>query len=700
MSIKGLRSWQIPKTQPFYPIGLQYIGVDDDWAISTYAHHTVNTHIFRNFKDAISNDKPPHKTYLHTSLFPDRIQDVIVGDTESTILLSDGRIMYFSSPKKLMTVKYLSGIKTICCCRNGFAMIRMSNNGSEFFVEIHPDAFQGQATEVDGRKTYNITFDKVPGLETTWHQTRFKIKELRINRNENDFLKNIFPEDVLANDVDGDVNMDGVGDRFLFVSMDKTFCSLHVQGDEHVVNPITMCDTKIVDFWAGEDGEKIFLLLDIGALEILYLKRSSNEITKQTFYFGSELMCYHFHGDVFFYSNGTQLEYGPIKFNEKSEKYSFDRKTLAYMGVAAMSYLPEHQFLLFINENRLFYRIPIEIPEKKNKKSEWIELNEETQNSLQNVKFNLKELTEVYDSLLQEQHRQQKMLEIIKLKKNDQKAIDAGDKNLKYRFVAKCSVSRTPPIQRHNDLFTNIVNIENPLPYDRTKSYFVNMTIAAVTYANEFDNDLWHLSCRWLNDKCENEYANNRLANGMLAEPLTFIIHLQEQRLPEFQLSIETYAVINSKRSIHVEFQVRVDQPDYCEMMDVAIRNTKPTEIDANSFKLLDTIYVPKTVSMNDLISDKLVPINEVKNVSSEGTVSSPANVFGIYLLGLELTAIHYDENETLRLLTNDANLLCAFKKHVYKKIESKLNALGQTFNAGISADVLKAYRVSARRTI
>lgn len=682
MPIKNIASWKIPNTQPFFPLGIHCIGVDNDKAILTYAHHTVNTQIFRNFNDALTNDNEPHKTYLHTSLYPDCIKDVIVGNTESIILLNDGRIMYFTSPKKLMTVKYLSGVKTICCCQNGFALIKLSQNGSEFFIEIHPDAFQGQNAGVIGRKTYNITFDKIPELESTWHQTRFKIKELHFNNaKENFFLKSIFPDDILIDDDNG-------CDRFLFVSMDKTFCSLHLIGDDHLINPITQCNANILDFWPSNDGQQIFLLLDNGAMELFYLKVNSNEVTKQHFYFGAELSAFHFHENIFYFSTGLLIEYGCFKLNEKSEKFLFHRNSVELPGIVALTYLPDFQFLLGVSENRLFYRISTK--PKQSTDAEWIEVNDQTQKKLRNVKYELNGLAEAYDNLLDRQRQHQQLLDIIKLKKTDKTTINSGDDSVKYRFMAKCIVNRMPPIQRHNDTFTNLINLENPLPYDRMKSFFVNITITAITYAKEFDNDLWYLRCRWLNDKCEDEYANIRLINGMLSKPLTFIIHLQEQHLPKFDLNLFTMNDMGKSAAIHIDFPVYVEQPDYCEMMDIDMANVKATEIRADDFSVIGTIYVPKIISLNDLISEKLVS----DDANKKSTMKS--NVFVVYLLGMELTGVYYDDKEMLRLMSNSAELMHAFKQYICQRIENKLIVLGQTMNMRVITDVLKAYRVSS----
>lgn len=681
MSLERLRSWKIPRTQPFYPLGMQCIMCDDDGALTTYAHHTVNTHIFRNFTDAIKDDKSPHKSYLHSSLFPDRIKDVIVGNSESVILLTNGRVMYFTTPKKLMTVDYLDGIQAICCCEKGFALIKLSKDGTDFFVEIHPDAFQGQTAEIDGRRTYNITFDRIPALESTWHQTRFRIKELRINPRENHFFTNIIPEEILAND-------NATMNRYLFVSMDKSFCSMHVSGDdEHVVNPITQCSANICDFWMGNDGDHIFILQDDGALDILYFDIVDNEVSKQTFYFGAELKTFHLDDDIFYCSTGMEVTFGIFKRNKTDDKFSITRTTYRLPGIVAMTFIPNIKVLLCINENCLFYRIQTQ-PNENEINSQWIELDYQAQKGLAHVKHDIKSLMQAYDNLMDRKQKQQQLIDAMALKKKDLIAIKAdNNETIKYRFVAKCEVTRTPPIQRYNDVE---INVENPLPYDRTKSYFVSIMVTPVSYANEFDNDLWFIRCRWLNYKRENEYANIRLTNGMLLKPFTLFIHLQDQNLPDFELNVTTMEELSSSSSLHIDFPVRVEQPNYCEMMDIAHSTMEASEIDSEKFALIGTIYVPDTVTMTELISDKLAPIRAV----ADRKKTQRSNVFIASLLGMELIGIHYAEQKKLQLLSNTPELMHAFKKYIFRKIESIMDATGERLKLKVPIELLKEYRV------
>lgn len=142
MSVKALNGWKLSKSsQPFYPFGIECIDSGSECAILVWAAHSVETLVFRNFKDAIEGNAPVQKSNLLPSLHPETITAVAVGSQESVVLMRSGALRYFKSTRKLLNVDYLSNVKAICCCREGFALIKLDPSGSSIFIEIHPDAF-------------------------------------------------------------------------------------------------------------------------------------------------------------------------------------------------------------------------------------------------------------------------------------------------------------------------------------------------------------------------------------------------------------------------------------------------------------------------------------------------------------------------------------------------------------------------------
>lgn len=680
MRVKPLRSWKITTAEPFYPINLQCIEHNEDVAITTYAPHVFNTFIVRNFREAIELDKPVHKSYLHDSLYPERILDVANNIAENVILLENGRIKYFKSARHLDTVAYLQNVKTICRHRKGFALIRMSDDSSEFFFELHPDEFH--AEEIENRQIFNITFDKIPELQSTWNQTLFKIKELHMNANGREFLKMIFPEGIITTD-------DSSTEPFLFLSMDSSFCSIHVLNDEPIVNPIVQCTSKIVDFWAGANGAHILLLLENGAMEILYIAERSTEITRQHIYFGSEMLAFRYINGVFYYSNGFVIQHGSIEYNDEYKKFIFTRKSVDLPGIVGIDVLPQFNVILCISENCQFYALQMQIQTET--ESEWLEVDECVQRQLTNVKCQVLELTDTYDELLEQHSRQQHTIDVINLKRADLNAIKSGsDDSSKYRFVATCIVTRSPDYNHptlDSSSTVHTINIPNHTAYDRNKSFFVHIMLSTVTYANEFDANIWHLKCGWTNDRHENEYANCCLLSRCLLAPIRLIIHLQQQHLPVFQLTVATMVSSALGSSIEIGFPVRVDQPDYSELIQITRELTVSASDDGHLNEISSMVFVPKIIAVDDLFGDKL------KIVSNEKTATNNTT----YLIGLldkKMFAVHYPDKEVLQVRTSDPDLMYTFKMFIYRCIKMKLKAVKRECNVHIVSDALKEYLV------
>lgn len=688
MDVQSLNSWRIKSPQPFYPIGIRCIGNDDkDRAVIIYAAHTVNTFIFRNFGEDIKNDKAAHKSYLHKSFFPDRIKNIVVGTNESAILLENGRIMCFTSAKKLMTLEYLSGVKSLCSTRNGFVIIKTSSDGMEFSVEFHPDAFQDNVADMQ-RRQINISFDKIPELQNTWHHSCFKIKELPFKPIENPFLKAIFPEDIEPTS--------GTDNLFYFLSIDNSFCSIHLVDETHIVNPILMCTTKIVDFWAASSGDHILLLLENGTLDILYLKCDEFIISKKSLYFGNKIQAYEFFEGVIILSDGLNVEYGMIEFEKDTEEFRFNKKTISLPGIVALTYLPKFALILLVSENCRFYSISMQ-DKKKNMETGWFEIDENVQNQLSNVKYELIELIDTHDNLLDQQNQQKHIFNVIKLKHNDINAIQNDNDEIKNRFIAACAVTQSSPIQqRPHDTRINTINISNSLAYDRKTSFFVTITIChTVRYANEFGTNLWSLCCRWLNDKHENVYANIKLDESQLSstQPMMLIIHLQQKHLPCFHMDISTIVRGGNQNqsSVYINFPVQIEQPDYCELMTVSIAQSEQYLTEIGDKNLICTI--PSPIPLHEIFGDKL-DLEERAEVASR-LKSTGSKAYTIYLLGKLLTAIHNTDTKTLRLVTRDATLMNLFKKHVHRKVEMILIGQNRMQHVTVAPDTLKEYYVS-----
>lgn len=682
MSAKALSSWRIATTsQPFYPISIQCIGFEAEYAISIYTVHTVNTFIFRNFLDAIEMDKPPQKCYLHASLEPLSIQEVTVGANESIILMTNGQLKFFQTPKKLVTVEYLNSVKTICSTRDGFALIKSSANGAQFFVEMHPDKFQATELEPSDTKMYDISFDG-SNCQNTWHRSQFKIKELHFpSPASNKFLARILRGEVELNEQSDD--------RFLFFSIDNNLFSLQLDAAEHFVIPIVTCAANIVDFWASKNGNWLAVMLNSGAMMLICLDEDGCDIHHELVYFGSEMTAFAFSADLFIYSNDALIEWLDIELNEEQVKFEFRRDSAILPGIAALTILAEFSIALAISENCQCYAIKLPAWEQRaaagkstsDEARKWLAVDRQMVKQLQKLKLNLIELTQAYDNLQSRQVRYQHMFDAIKLKRADDGS-NSKTTTTKARFVASCLATKTPPSLSACEE-SQAINIVGSLAYDRNSSFFVQISMVPVIYANEFNTSIWNLRCRWLNDMRENEYANAQLTTESLLQPLKFIVHLRQRHLPEFELDVNAIVKIGQS-DINLSFPVHLTQPNYCDLLQVMpVPSLGPMN---HHNELVCTMRLPQGLALSDLFHGK-----STTHSASRKTENS---AYEIRLLGKRLTLTRQaDDAQIIELRCTDAGLMYFTKMYVHDIIRRKFTRANEIIQ--VTACALKEYSVS-----
>lgn len=682
MSVKALSSWKIATTsQPFYPMRIDCIGFEAEYAFYISTMHTVTTFIFRNFLDAIENDKSPQKCYLHATLEPQAIQEVTVAANESIILMKNGQLKFYQTPKKLVTVEYLSSVKAIGCTKDGIALIRSSSNGMNFFVEIHPDRFQ--ATEMPGDiKTYDISFDSC-NFQNSWHHSQFKIKELHFPLPAaNKLLRRIFREEVPLNE--------SSDDRYLFFSIDNNLFSLQMDPVEHFVIPIVTCGANIIDFWAAKNGNWIAMLLSSGTMMLICVSNDGYDIHQELVYFGSEITAFALTNDLFIYSNGALIEWMDIELNEQQAKFEFRRHPVSLPGIAAVAIVAEFSIAVAISENCQFYAIKLPSTEQRvaavktssNDTKQWIPVDANVIDQLQKLKFNLIELTDAYDNLLDRQLIYRHMLDAIRLKRADDSNVKSSTTT---RFVGSCLATKMPPALTACEE-SQAINIVSSLAYDRNSSFFVQISMVTVIYANEFNTSIWNLRCRWLNDMRENEYANVKLTTESLLQPLKFIVHLRQQYLPEFKMEVNTMVKIGQS-CVYLSFPVHLQPPNYCELLQVMPASpTNPPP--PHNTELVCTMKLPRGITLNVLFHGKLINQTSKTNTTENSS-------YEIRLLGRRLTIKHQtDDPQCIELRCADARLIYYSKIYVYDLVRQKLSRVNKIIQ--VTANALKAYNVSS----
>ena len=696
--MKALNGWKLSNSsQPFYPFGIECIGSGSECAILVWAAHSVETLVFRNFKDAIGGNAPVQKSYLLPSLLPETITAVAVGSQESVVLMRSGALRYFKSPRKLLNVDYLSNVKAICSCREGFALIKLDPSGSSIFIEIHPDAFPRIDDEDEHRTLYDISLESSV-CQSTWKECQFVLKELCVKNSESEqFFRYLLHFDESCDF--------GEKKSLIFFVAD---CNFHVllREDDHEVISIRSSTCRIIDFWLSDSGNQCILLLESGVIEIIHYSTVEGKIAIQKVHLGSEVLAYAF-GDsnTFIFSDGFKVFSGRIRYDEISTSFKFDSKSLNLAGIADISIIQEHNVALCISENCIFYTIPLERANDGDSDQIWMEVKQ-VKRQLNSFKQDIAELAETYENMSKELVLQKEMLNAVALKSN----ISSNEE----LFMAKVTISRTQPVRS----CSTTILVTNSEHLDRG-TYFAKISIIPTKYTNKFNSHLWNIRCLWQEVDQTNRSVNLKVFNDTLLRP--FDIHLMLRQsdqlfyLPEFVIDVNTPVMIGSD-FVYLSFSVKVKQSDvgdFIELhheMPVIFPSKKitlgPSELLARINQnrqckrmvgmedqnrcLTYRIRLPTAISWSHFVTEAIPS----ERVFGNETSTAVNNIVYLVLMNESLELTYVPAGQAIQLKSRNPGVMFYGKVFIYKWISANVKA-GKKFN--IPSSVLDEYSVSIR---
>lgn len=669
MEAKTLKSWKIQSPNHFYPISIQSIGYDTEYAISVYALHTVNTFIFRNFKDAILNDKSPHKCYLHPSLYPECIIDVVVGGSETIVLTKCGKLKYFKSPKKLVNVDYLQNVKAICHCQDGFALIKMNENINDFSIENHPDSFHDDIADND-RKIFHLNFES---NISCWSQSAFKIKEIYFPKHVENKLITL----LLAN------NNAKQSDYILFFSMDRDlFVKISPEhadngddyNDECITVSIAVCTSEIENFWSINNGNVIAILLKSSILQLIFLNEEETAIKNDFIYLGKEVNAYEFINDSFVYSNGCEIEMIDLMLLE-TNTLKLQRSKLSLSGIVAFTFVKEFSLLLSISENGNFYGIFLnQIKIDKKMLNKFNEIDETINYDMKKMKIKLLELTDAYNQTIAKRIQNEDTIKVIELKQQQQQM----NQRPNFNFHAKCILSKTP-LTISNIKF---ISIKNNLLYDRHSSKFAHIILTTAIYANQFNANRWNLSIKWQNQSNQTKSINLKLPATILSSTFGILLHFDCDYLDKLQIDINTL-IKNVDQTLLISFPVQITY-DYKNLFTIQSIESTPMLMSESEYKFYSLISLPKKFCFNEMIFDNA---NQNKNIET----NNKHNVLMIEFFEQNLFIICNDRN--IELKTNHFHVMRYTKTFIYDTLKCSMVANKLPFR--VISNALKEYNVS-----
>lgn len=634
--METLGNWKL-NVSSLYPVGLKHYGNDKTTVVIVWGSNLLCTKRFRSFTSSIENNLPPDKDQVR-QIGDCTITQVITGKFESVILTENGRLMYFETSKILRKVDYVSIIKSICASKQGFVILHLNKEGN-ITIMVHPDKFPCSPTLL---RTYDVSFEK-NFCQTTWNNAHFNITTLHANPDKPTFFNNLrkCPEETYT-----------ANDSFIFFSINNTILSLVVSDDDYHYHQIHTHSSNIRGIHSSKDLNSIYVLLESGVIDVIYLCEILGVIKISSLYFMYDVGAYDLRDDIFVYSDGFQVVMGRIEYCSDTRTYKTNYKTIPLPGITAFTTVQMSKTVLCLSENRKFYKIPYgnkKFDSDKPKCNTMIPL-EEFLNKAEKTTIDIQCLVDCYDNSKSELLLQHKMFDALALQYNYK-----NDKSVfRFPLSAKLKMHRTIPDLPATAIYPTAMSIAK-------NACFLQIQIQPHRYGKVFSSNIWSLSIQY--DTSQTLSKVYRLIGEDFAEPVDILIALEVNKIVPAQVRIDLSTAVEVGQDVLcISFPVKTDILDYKDIMKIS----KKISNDQKSLNqpLVYCINLPKRISMTELIQsvDSNASLESIDN-------SCYLNLFNSFLeLNVDATSTKYC------LRSQDAVIMFHVKKMLIERFATAFN--------------------------
>lgn len=648
--METLDNWKL-NISSLYPIGLKHYGNDKTSIVIVWSSNLLCTQKFRSFTSSIENNLPPDKESTLT-LSRCTTSEVVTGKFETVILTENEKLMYFETSKKLRKVDYVANIKSICASKQGFVIIYLNDEGN-ITIMIHPDSFPCSLITL---QTYDISFEK-SFCQSTWNDTCFNITTLHANPDKPAFFNTLrkCPEEQY-----------NANDSFIFFSINNTILSLVVTEEDYNYHQIHTHSSNIRGIHPSKDLNSIYVLLESGVIDVIYLCEVMGVIRASSLYFMYDVGAYDLRDDIFVYSDGFQVVMGCIEYSSDARTYRTNYKTIPLPGIVAITAVQMSRTMLCLSENRIFYKIPYwedEFGSEKNKADMMIPV-EDFLHKAERTTLDIQELVDCYDKNKSELLLQHKMFDALALRYNYK-----NDKSV-FRFPlnAKLKMNRTIPDLPATAIYPTTISISG------MNVCFLHIQIQPHRYGKVFSSNIWNLSIQY--DNLETLSKVYRLIDQDFTEPLDILIPLEINKIvpPQVKIDLST-AVQIGQDVICISFPVKTDILEYKDIIKLSMNI--PNHKKPSKQSLTYSINLPKSISMTELIHS--IDANAISAFIDDSCYLSLFN--NLLELSVNATSTKYC------LKSQDAQIMFHVKRMLIERFATAFNL---SVNSGTSGDIQK----------
>lgn len=667
-NMETLDSWKV-NINNFYPVGLKHYGNDKIAVVIVWSSNSLLTKKFRSFTNAIENNFASDKDQVRR--IGDTISQVIPNTLETAILTDHERLMYFETHKVLRKVDNLKNVKAICTSKGTFVIMHLNDEGNIQIV-LHPDSFPCQPKHL---RSFDVSFDR-SYCQSTWNDAHFNVVTLYANAEQPEFFNSLrkYPGEQYTAD-----------DRYIFFSIDNTLLSLVVDTDDYRYHQVHTHSSNIRGIHSSKDLNSIYVLLQSGVIDVIYLCEILGVIKTSSLYFMYDVGAYDICDDIFVYSDGFQVVIGHIEYSSDTRSYKTNQKTIPLPGIVSFTTVKTYKTVLCISENRIFYKIPYA-------EDEFFTTNSDPNVMLPVREFlatanrttiDIQQLVDYSDRIKSELLTQHKMFDALALRFNYN-----NDKSpLRFPLKAKLKIHRTLP-----DLpITAIYPTTTTIGID-TNACYLQVQMEPHRFGNIFSSNIWSLGIHCDTDSQTSKVY--RLIDEDFSEPLDILLALTIRNHivpPRVNVKLSTSVKIGQD-VICISFPVHTDLIDYADMIKLSNKiphfqiatkhrnsNLQPMPLKQS---LTTQLNLPKSIPMNELMRD----IDSTSKFECKDNSTCYLSLFNSFL------EVSVDDTLTkICLKSRDAAVMFHVKRFIFDRLRTIFNL---TVDSG-RTDSVQKYIVS-----
>lgn len=317
-------------------------------------------------------------------------------------------VFTFSSYRSLKKVEGTENVKFLVIHDSMYIVIKGSND-NKLFLELYDSSNFSYNFNSPSRQ-FDLSWQKVDGsADLSRDNESYFVKVVKLNRKNMTLLNAVL--------VDDSKSIEHL-DHILLISIDeKLYWINYVENEtEYSIETILVMRSKIV---AIECIRNLLIVLEDSVLTLYYTSTEHNVLSRKEIFLGQvETFEFVHEKCCFVYSNGLKIVCLYLLIPGHGNNH-YETVEIELTNICAMTYVKELNLILGINENNLFYHIPLKNKKLTLNSDEFVEIDSQHVNEIKNMNRVLDIKRRNFLNLEKMYEEEQKQLQLMKTLTNN-----------------------------------------------------------------------------------------------------------------------------------------------------------------------------------------------------------------------------------------------------------------------------------------